>query len=172
MNMFRMLTISASMMLLAAQAQAVPITNNFGLSAPDQTLTFSEVAVAANAPVTTQFAGFGVTFSGGWDMDTGVFPNISGPALNNFPPGNSPIFIEFALPQSAVAFAMVTNAGTSTFSALLGGVGGTVVESFSAPTELFNPINFFGFSNILFDTIRLEPGGFNNALLIDNLQTI
>lgn len=165
--------VAIMMACLAQAAQADTISNAAtGLGSPEQVLTFSEVILPDNATVTNQWAAYGVTFSGGWDYVTSYSaPNISGAALNNFPPGNTPIYIEFDSVQSAAAFAMITNDGTSTFTSLIGGVGGSVVESFSAPTSTAGN-NWFGFENSAFDTIKIEPGGGNNAMIFDNLQSV
>lgn len=61
---------------------------------------------------------------------------------------------------------MVTNIGTSTFTALL---NGSVVESFSASTDTTSADNFFGFTGITFDEIRIDAGG-NDVMALDNLQ--
>jgi hypothetical protein len=62
---------------------------------------------------------------------------------------------------------MVTNPGTSTFTALLANVP---VESFSAATTFTSLDDFYGFQGITFDQIRVDVGGFNQAMLLDNLQ--
>ena len=178
MSTITKLTIVAVLSLGVAGAQAASIKNSFGLTSPDQALTFDEVVLPINTVVTNQYAGFGVTFSGSggsqWDYEIGsVLNNISGGSLNNFPGGSqTPLFIEFAAQQAAAAFAMVTNSGTSTFTALLGGTGGAIVESFSSATSTSDINNFFGFKGITFDTIKIDVGGSNNAMLLDNLQNI
>ncbi len=163
-------------------AQATPIVGaGSGLASSDQTLTFSEAgAIGESTAITNQFAAFGVNFSGGWDFQPDRFdpelvnPNMSGDSLNNFisfaSGGNTPLFIEFTVQQNAATFAMVSNFGTSTFTALLGGAGGSIIESFSAQLN-GSSNNFFGFQDIVFDTIRIDVGGRFNALLIDNLQS-
>jgi hypothetical protein len=61
----------------------------------------------------------------------------------------------------------LTNASppNSTFTALL---GGTPVDSFSAPTSLSQ--NWFGFTGLLFDQVQITGGGSNGAFLMDNLE--
>jgi hypothetical protein len=72
---------------------------------------------------------------------------------------------------TAAAFAMQTNPGTSTFTALLGGLP---VETFTAPTDLSflpdltNASNFYGFSGITFDAIEVTSN--TTFFQIDNLQ--
>lgn len=154
----------------AAQSEAAPITNGFGLSSPAQTITFDEFVFPAGTSITTEYSSLGVTFSPNlvYDAQLGGFPNVSGHRLGNFNPIVDPFFIVFSTPQTEAAFAMVTNPGTSTFTAL---IGSTVVSSFSAATDTTSSTNFFGFTGIVFDTIRIDVGGSNSAMLLDNLQS-
>ena len=165
---------------LGSTVDGALVHNTFGLSSPDQTLTFGEVVLATDTSVTTQYSSYGVTFSSemfydgfGGPIAGGVLPNLSGHYLSNFdggdPPTVTPFLISFASMQSAAAFSISTNAGTSTFTALLAGMS---VESFNAATNSSNTNNYFGFSGITFDTIRVDPGGTGGAALIDNLQFI
>ena len=75
--------------------------------------------------------------------------------------------IQFQGIVDEAAFGFITNPGTSTFTALL---GGATVEQFSATTDLSNVVNFFGFEGIPFDTIEVSPGGTNSAFRFDNFQ--
>lgn len=165
---------------LSGTVDGALVHNTFGLSSPDQTLTFDEVVLATDTSVTTQYSSFGVSFSSelfydgfGGPIAGGVLPNLSGHYLSNFdggdPPTVTPFLISFASMQSAAAFSMSTNSGTSTFTALLAGMS---VESFNAATNSSNTNNYFGFSGISFDAIRVDPGGTGGAALIDNLQFV
>ena len=151
-------------------AAAVSITNGFGLQNPQSSITFNEVVLPHYAPVTTEYGAYGVTFSPSlyYCQSCGPYPNFSGNSLLNR--GLVPSFsIHFTQDQTAAAFAMVTNPGTSVFTALL---DGNVVEQFSAFTAAgpANTNNYYGFSNILFDEIRIDPGGYLNAMVLDNLE--
>jgi hypothetical protein len=163
-------------------AEAVPIiSSRTGLVAPFTTIDFSEVAVADNTPLTTQFAGFGVTFS---DLFYNACPascvvtppSGAKPDIENFPDANSEAFVpsstlSFTAPVDGAAFQWAPNGGASyTLSAYL---GATLVESFSVSVDT-NAINgvsgwgYYGFDGIVLDRIVIAAG---NAFLIDNLET-
>ena len=160
----------AVLVAMAGQVQAGVITNDFGLSNPAQTITFDEFVFPAGTSITNEYSSLGVTFSPNlvYNAQEGSFPNISGNRLGNYDPTVNPFFISFSNIQNEAAFAMVTNTGTSTFTALL---NGTAVESFSATTDTNTTSNYFGFTGISFDAIRVDVGGSNSAMLLDNLQT-
>ena len=154
-----------------APSEAAVFNNSTGLTNPGTTLTFNEVPLSNGTPVTNQYAGFGVNFTGlFYNPENFSAPNISSPTLGNFDFISlpNPLFsIKFLQQQTAAAFAMITNPGSSTFTALL---NGSAVESFSASTDYASSNNFYGFTNILFDEVQVSAGGSNNAALIDNLQ--
>lgn len=166
----------AVLIAMAGQVQAGIITNNSGLSNPAQTITFDEFVFASGTSITNQYSSLGVTFSPNlvYNPQLADYPNITGNRLGNFvisspsTPYANPFFISFSTIQNEVAFAMVTNPGTSTFTALL---NGTAVESFSATTNTISTNNYFGFTGISFDAIRVDVGGSSGAMLLDNLQT-
>ena len=158
--------------LAATPAAAIPIINNTGLVAPDIQITFSEVVLPTGTPVTNQYAGFGVTFTPGmfYDVQPDFFPTRS-LANFDFVNVNNPVSVHFSSPVNAAALAIQTNPGMTTFTALyLGGV----VESFSAPTalsfvpDLTHASDFFGFSGIVFDELRIQSG--TTFFQMDNLQ--
>jgi hypothetical protein len=159
---FFLLILASGAPLLGSQINA----STTGLSNPAFTITFDEVAVTQNDPVTNQFADLGATFSAGtfFDPQPGFFAN---PSLGNFINGGnpvSPIFINFTEVQTGAAFALVTSGGTTTvFTALLNGVP---VDSFSAITG--TQTAFYGFAGESFDSIEFAPGG--NPALFSNLQ--
>jgi hypothetical protein len=159
------------MMLLsvATNVQATPITNAFGLLTPDTTVTFSEVPLANNTPLTNQFAALGVTFSNLF-IDTTLVV-FGPPSAENFQDGCvvgtcQPFDIFFSSPVAAAAFQMITNPGTSTFQALL---NSGPVESFTAATTIPSS-TYYGFQNIVFNQIHVIPGGVNQAAGIDNIE--
>jgi hypothetical protein len=154
------------------KVEAASIINGFGLNNPTQTITFDEIDFPIGTEITTQYSGLGVTFSnlfvytereGSFNLNDNILSNfditLSGPY--------GPFSINFLQQQTAVAFALITNEGISTFTALLNGV---VIETFNAETQLELTDNFYGFSGILFDEIQVNPGGSNTAAGIDNLQ--
>jgi hypothetical protein len=67
---------------------------------------------------------------------------------------------------------LVTQPGTSTFEALLFGNSTffSVVDRFSIATDRVSTNNFYGFTGVTFDAIRVFPGGSDGIAIIDNLQ--
>ncbi len=165
---------AAALSLCAVQSHATPLINTTGLAGPHDTITFSEFTFATDTPITTEYSTLGATFSPGYYYDTqpNFFPTDF---LANFSfsgdPTNNPEIIQFNQIVNAAAFAMQTNSTNSTFEALL---GGTVVESFNAATtlsalpDLTHASDFFGFTDIAFDAIRVTSG--SEFMQIDNLQ--
>jgi len=161
--------VALAALALATSVRADPLVNNTGLTAPGTTITFSEVVLATDTPVTNQFASFGATFSPNlyYDPQAGLFPT---PALGNYNNSSFPLInpasILFTQDVTAAAVAVQTGTGTTAFTALLDGV---VVETFTAPTDSFggNASNFYGFTNIVFNELRIQA---NPAFVIDNLQ--
>jgi hypothetical protein len=115
----------------------------------------------------------GVTFLGlYYNPLTISLPNISPPSAGNFTSGSTgvnPFTISFSQIQSRAAVALATSPNPSTtFEALL---NNTVVDSFTAATGEQNTSNFYGFTGVNFDTIRINTTGVNGSLaLIDNIQ--
>jgi len=164
-----MLAASLLVASLCSSAFATPISHSAtGIASPAETITFDEHVLPTSDPVTTQYADLGVTFSPNlyYSSQTG-FPNIIGNTSTNF--GNGPnIFqfsINFLMNQTDAAFAMVSNGTSWDFEALLGNV---VVDAFSALVDTSDP-NFFGFTGITFDEIRVTSS-VNDFMIIDNLQ--
>lgn len=155
-----------------APAQAATINGAAtGLATPATTITFGEVALAANTPLTNQFAAQGVTFSGGAYYTPQPYntANFSGANVGNFPSNgtqNSSITLSFGALQNAAAFNMASNTTSYTFSALL---GGTAVQNFTSTVGSSSIGKFYGFSAINFDAIRITSNS-NDFFLIDNLQ--
>jgi hypothetical protein len=165
------LALAALCLGAASSAHAAPIINATGIASPATTITFEEFVFASGTPLTNQYASLGVTFTGAtYDPRpgfTGV--GISGRTAGNFVLSSgvttNPFSINFLTPQTAAAFGLLTNSGTTTFTALLNGV---VVESFTAPTGVAG--GFFGFSGITFNQIQISAGGINGAALFDTIQ--
>ncbi|MBD2480563.1 PEP-CTERM sorting domain-containing protein [Planktothrix sp. FACHB-1365] len=177
MKKLSLATASAALMAMGVgtSAQAASLTNSTGLTNPTQTINFNEVSLGEGEQVTNQFSSLGVSFTNLYNITfyNGYFPNIAGNTLANFsnPYGGSienPFSIKFNTNQTAAAFSMISNPGTSIFTALL---NGAVVETFNAVTQYSG--NFYGFTDILFDEILVNSAqGTNGAALIDNLQTV
>jgi hypothetical protein len=129
--------------------------------------------LAEEAPVTNQYESYGVRFSPSLFYNTQpiFFPTASLANFDFLGGLSNPASILFSQDQTAAAFALQTNPGTTTFTALLDGV---VVESFTAASTLSalpdvsQASNFYGFSNIVFDEIRILSN--TTFFQIDNLQ--
>lgn len=162
---------SCAFVALTGWASAATVINaSSGLSSPDTLVTFSEVTLLEGDPVTDEFSAQGVTFSPALYY-TGAYgsePNIDDIAVHNFGvfPRADPFIINFLSDVSAATFAMVTETGTAEFTALL---NGSVVESFSADTGRTSASNFYGFTNILFDQIRVDVDVPGSAMVMDNV---
>ena len=129
-----------------------------GLTSPAVTITFTEFGIPDNTVVTNQYSSLGVIFSSGMYQ-------ASGAVLNSGTAGvTSPFSIYFTSPQTSVAVDLVTNSGTSSFSALL---GGAPVDSFSAST---GAQAYYGFTGESFDQIQITPGGLNNIGVVVRVQ--
>jgi hypothetical protein len=165
--------------VMSERLEAGFIHNATGVSGPHSTITFSEFGLPADTVITDQYSSLGATFSPNlYQNPQPVFPapNIddSPDSLSNFSFSGgdtiNPFSIFFNTVQTDAAFAFITNPtdpGTSTFEARLGGV---LIESESAPTEFSSSTNFYGFTGILFDEIRVLAGGEGGFMVMDNLQ--
>lgn len=116
--------------------------------------------------LTNQYSSLGVTFSGLFQKNGFIFPNINAFAASNSFPITNPFLISFAQSQSQAAFSMVTNPGTSTFEALL---NNSLVDTFSTATTSTSSNNFYGFTGVTVDAIRVTARGGGSAI-IDNIQ--
>jgi hypothetical protein len=158
----------------AGVANATFFNNTTGIASPAFTLDFSEHTFADNTLISNQFSDYGVTF--GVDLYyqntfSPSIPNSIAPTLTNFIPANgsglaNPFSVSFSVPVTAAAFVLGTNPNTTLFTALLNGV---VVDSGSAPSSLNNPMDFYGFSGIVFDQIIISVGG-DAFAVFDTLQ--
>jgi len=161
-------SICMSACLIAAPSQAAFIDNTSGLTGTFTTQTFNTNAGSGTAAA-NQFAG--MTFGAGNYVDNaynGAYPNMQGSVIDNFGSGVevNPTVIDFSSIMSSVAFAFVSNPGTSIFSAYL---GSTLVESDTVATGYGG--NFYGFTGIDFNSIRINAGGSNHAYILDNLES-
>jgi hypothetical protein len=152
-------------------AQAASLNNGTGISNPTNTITFSEIPLANGTPLTNQYSGLGVTFSGLYANLFAAGANINPPAATNYSGfgSTSPFLIGFTQPQSEAAFRLATaNPLTATFEALR---NNSVVGTFSAPASLSNTNNFYGFTGVTFDAIRVTTVASSfDVTIIDNIQ--
>jgi hypothetical protein len=165
-------TIVAIVAVLAAPlaANATIIQTSSFLAGADVTLTFSELGLAPGTVVTTQYSVYGVSFSPNLvqsPQDMSIF-STHGDSVNlgNFSPVVDPFRIQFGTAVSAASFAYVSNAGDSVFTTFL---NGAVVESASFATGFGSLNDIYRFTG-LFDEIEVSAGGFNDSMLMDNLQ--
>src|ERR1035438_10542178 len=139
----RALAAVALVLLFAGASFGSTIDHGTGLAGLFQTITFSELSFAPNTPITTQFSSLGVSFTPQLYYDTPdtLYANIVGDRLQNYYFQNGYVCcndfsIFFTNVQSAVDFNFITQPGTTTFTARLGGV---VQETFTASTALTPP---------------------------------
>jgi hypothetical protein len=131
-----------------------------GLTSPLSTVDFTELSLAANTPVTTQYASYGVSFSPNvyYNAETSYFPN----EVSNYTDATEPAFIEpvvisFTSPQTSAAFQIVADDTPYLIQAFSGGTGGTLVDSFTS--TIAGSILYYGFTNETFDTIEITQEG-------------
>ena len=137
----------------ALRAQAI-VAQFAGLSNPDQVIDFGANVLPNFTPVTNQFAG--ITVSHASYFTTGTSNNLVGGFLtNDFSGAPNTLRIQFATPISDLSFVyhQVGVGAPSQFRALLGGV---LVSSFSHASDQFQPNNYFGFTNLVFDELQLD----------------
>jgi hypothetical protein len=160
---------AAALMAFAPRADAALIHNNFGLVSPAATITFEEIVLADQAELLNAYQALGVTFAPGMRYDTVNYgiPNSGGGKAANFFPFTNPFAVFFNAPTTAAAMIVATSelAPNSVITALLGGVP---VESFAISTPQSGAINYFGFSNILFDQIQVSNA--LSGIVVDNIE--
>jgi hypothetical protein len=123
--------------------------------------------VANGTALTNQYSSLGITFSGLFQQNGVTFPNIDTFNAGNFNPTTNPFLISFTQPQSQAAFSLITNPGQSFFEALL---NNSVVDLFDLETTFDSSNNFYGFTGVTFDAIRVTAGGSSGRARIDNIQ--
>ncbi len=172
----RLIAAAAVLAAITSSAQAALLHNGTGLANPQQVIDFDSIPLIDNQPVTNEFASLGLAFESAYaNADTmSPFKNISGNRIGNFQWGVSAsdsFAIHFAAPVMAGAWAMATSDGATSY--LEAYLQGKLVESAAVPTALSDPINFYGFTGIVFDELRMRAsGGIDRALIIDNLQMV
>ena len=146
---------------------------NVGLS-PEQTLLFSELALADETAVSNQYSG--VTFTPSLKQKSGgqcnSRPNFSaGGCLGNFLPVVNPFSIIFDEVVTEAGFHMVTNLTNQTIIRTF--LNNVLVETtgFITTTNTDSATNFFAFKDSLFDEIEITVGGEQSidAMVLDNL---
>lgn len=149
-------------------AQAVPILNaSDGLDAPDVIIDFG--TLPGGTAVSTEFAGDGLTFDGPFVSQNLCVTTVVGPCLNSSDNSLATIYgLDFDTAISEFALQLLTNSGTTTFTALL---GGAVVETFAATTNRDTTADdYYGFEDIVFDEVRFQISAINSNFNLDNVQ--
>jgi hypothetical protein len=158
------------------------LQNTFGLDHPAHTITFDEVVLPQDTPLGDAYAAQGITFSlnmvydefGG--MFSSGYPNISGHYVANPPRADEgfmgPVDLIFSSPQHEAAFGLITSGSRVHMfgSVIWAMLGNTPQEMVGVLTDHTSPDNFYGFTNITFDRIRIWPGGYDGFMAIDNIQ--
>jgi len=165
----------ATLILFVTSPQifATSLINSVGLSSPAHHITFDEHVFAQDTIVDTQYAAEGVTFTTGMPFDTIglntiIAEGINGHYLGNFGPGLiNPFSIFFNENVTEAAFGFASEPQTTTLDAYLDGV---FVESFALETSLTSEMGYLGFTDSLFDEIRVTGNGGSGSALIDNIQ--
>jgi PEP-CTERM motif len=155
-------------MALANGSQAAHFQNNSGLTNPQKIETFNTPGVPSGTSAGRLFDGLmlssNLRVSSQFD---GQYGSTGQALVNFFPCCAASSFIDFVNPVGSVGFLFASNMGVSRFTALF---HNQVVESFTAQTS-FGPSQYFGFTDIQFDRVKIEAGGITRAFVLDNLQT-
>jgi hypothetical protein len=142
-----------SLSLCPLAAQAI-IAQSSGLPNPGQVIDFGANVLPNFTPVTTQFAG--ITVNTASYFTTGTSVNLVGGFLTQIPnSGSTQLRIQFAAPIIELSFVwhQVALGTPTTMSALL---QGAVVDSFTGSWSQFQTNNYFGFTNTVFDELRID----------------
>lgn len=162
--------IFAASLLLSGLASATPLYTNAVFGVGDQLVTFDEVALVQSAPVTNQFAAYGVTFGAGMreGEDFGGAANFSGQHIAS--QGlQEPYSVFFTNNVDAAGAYWEFNALTTTTIAAY--LNGQLVESYDyLNTNCCQTSAFLGFVGIVFNEIRLTDLVAGTSLVMDNMQ--
>jgi hypothetical protein len=147
------LVAAAALFAAPVQCQAI-IAQLSGLSNPDAVIDFGANLFPNFTPVSTQFTG--ITLTHARYFTTGVSNNLVGGFITNDPIGPpDTLRIQFMQPITDVSFVyhqIGTNVPTN-FRAML---FGTTMASFSNLSNQFQPNNYFGFTNTVFDEVQID----------------
>jgi hypothetical protein len=171
-HMKKMLTgsIFVASLLLPGFALATPLYTNAVFGAGDKLVTFDEVPLIESAPVTNQFAAYGVTFGPGMreGENFGGAANFSGQHIAS-EGQQAPYSVFFTdTVDAAGAYWEFNSSTTTTIAAYL---NGQLVESYLyLNTQCCQTAAFLGFQGIVFNEIRLTDLADGTSLVLDNLQ--
>jgi PEP-CTERM motif len=165
MKYFNKYAILVALSALSFGAQATSISNSsVGLTGTFTTEDFDTWVLGSSSGVSSP----GLSFDSGQITVAGIpatYLNMSGNSISNSFELTSGF--SFSGPVSGVAFNFVSDDGNATFTAFLGAVE---VEYFTAATDQNG--NFYGFKDIVFDSIRIggDLSSFAYTYALDNLQ--
>ena len=170
--MKKMLTGSflAASLLLCGFAQATPLYSNAVFGSGDSLVTFDEVPLIQSAPVTNQFAAFGVTFGPGMREGEPFFGDARFSGQHIASAGlQEPYSVFFTnTVDAAGGYWEFLEESNMTIAAYL---NGQLVESYQyLNAQCCQTSVFLGFANIAFNEIRLTDLVSGTSLVLDNLQ--
>jgi hypothetical protein len=155
---------------------ATPIIGSAtGIASPTYTITFTEGTTVDNQIITNEFSAYGASFLN-FGIDKNNQYTIAGSTgfvgdylIGGFAPWptGTPYEINFTTAVTDAAFATVDQNTSFTFDAYL---GGNLVETFSQNIAFIPGSGFMGFSNSLFDSIKITSATNGSAFAIDSLQ--
>lgn len=155
----------------ALPAHAIFTQGEVGLATPQWTLDFEDLQLGRNQALGNPYLALGVQFQNAYaNPDINNYPHMRGNRIGNFRSGQpvqGPLVIDFSQDVGAVAFTMVTGAGTGSFEAFR---DGKLVASATAATSASSSSNIFSFTGLRIDRVVLGVASTDHALLIDNLQ--
>lgn len=150
------------------QVTASPINHaSTGLATPDVLIDLN--SLSGGTLINSQFAGQGIVFSSTLGsflaqssciFGSGGCSNTTNGSLSNV------YSFLFSSDVSDVSLRLVTNTGTTTFTALL---NGSTVESFSTSTNTSSVNAYYGFSGIVFDELRYTINAINSNFNLDDV---
>ena len=157
-----------AVLLSPIAANADPIVNSVdGLVDPDVLIDFDELLTETFA--NDLYASEGVVFNGPFFGQNSCVGTVDGPCLNSSDSALTSVYaLEFTSAINEFALRLLTNSGTTTFTAFLDGI---VVETFAATTNrnsLFD--DFYGFREIAFDEVRFQIDAINSNFNLDDVQ--
>lgn len=150
---------------------AAAVIGGPGLANPAVSLDFTEVALTNGTVLDDQYAAFGVTFDGlfynGCPTCVTARPGGTKPDITNFQDisAYTPLTtVRLSSLSSDISFAWASSSGQFAITALR---DGDLVESFDVTVADQSDWQTYGFSEILFDEVRISTP---DLLLLDNLR--
>jgi hypothetical protein len=184
-GMFHLAAVGCLLVICGTATAGNIISSNTGLSSPAITITFSEIVLADNTLLTNQYAGLGVTFSGGYYYNgcpTCVDPPPNGmkPQISDFPGSSTDLgslltTISLSSPSNGIAFNFAGEFVPFTFTAYLATaqVGQFTVDINTTAINGVSGWGWYGFDNLTLDSLQISTPvqqGSPNGYVMDNLE--